>query len=254
MLQNQQSILNESFHFANLQQFSPIYLEFLKIFNSNAIDKLQNSNSLDQHIKTDLSLKNSDSQSSSPTQIHQTKKKCLNRNTVQPKQLQQQISCQNNNCQNKRKNLNETQINGQTTLLCNRCSINFTSNNYCEYCIQIYDPNLGYEMDDKQWIMCEKCNRWNHVECEQSLGKQNLTKITYQTKYQCSQCHKKIKQSAKLNLNKDTSQDQEYINTKTKQPLAIIKLTNKEIFEDISDLRTLLFDEKSKKVKIELNQ
>ncbi|CAD8115504.1 unnamed protein product [Paramecium primaurelia] len=254
MLQDQQTILNESFHFTNLQQFSPIYQEFLKIFNSNSLEKLQNSNSLGQHIKTEASLKNQDSQSSSPTQIHQTKKKCLNRNPLYPKQLQQKISCQNNNCQNKRKKLNETQINGQTILLCNRCINNFNSNNYCEYCIQIYDPTLGYEMDDKQWIMCEKCNRWNHVECEQSQGKQNLIKITYQTQYLCSQCHKKIKQKPKSNLNKDTFQDQELFNTKTRQPFTIIKLTNKEILEDISHLRTLIFDEKLKKVKIELNQ
>ncbi|CAD8100444.1 unnamed protein product [Paramecium sonneborni] len=251
MLPNKQQI---SFHFDNLPKFYPLYQEFLQIINSNTLDKLQNSNSLSQHIKTERNLKNQDSHSSSPTQIYQTKKKCHKRNIAQPKQLQQKISCQNNNCQNKRKNLNETQFKDKTILLCNRCLNNFHSNNYCEYCIQIYDPTLGYEMDDKQWIMCEKCNRWNHVDCEQTLGQQNLTKITHQTKYQCSQCQKNIKLQPKSKIDKDTFQDQESINTKIKQPLTIIKLSNKEILEDISLLRILMFDEKQKKVKIELIQ
>ncbi|CAK87266.1 unnamed protein product (macronuclear) [Paramecium tetraurelia] len=251
MLQNQQNYLNESFHFTNFEQISPIFQEFLRIINPNALDMLQNSNSLSDNIKTEGSIRNQDSQSSSPTQIYKLKKKWHDSTVVKQKQLQQQISCQNNNCQNKRKNLNETQIKGKTVLLCNRCLSNFHSNNYCEFCIQIYDPNLGYEMDDKQWIMCEKCNRWNHVECEQSQGKQNLIKITHHTKYRCSQCHKNIKQQAKSKIQKDTFLDQELINTKTKQPQTILKLSNKEIFEDISLLRSLMSDEIQKKVKID---
>ncbi|CAD8185343.1 unnamed protein product [Paramecium pentaurelia] len=251
MLPNQQQFLNESFHFDNFQQISPIFQEFLKIINSNAIDILQNSNSLSENMNLEVSHKNQDSQISSPTQIYLTKKKWQDRSNVKQKQLQQLISCQNNNCQNKRKNLNETQIKGKTLLLCNSCLYNYNSNNYCEYCIQIYDPNIGYEMDDKQWIMCEKCNRWNHVECEQTQGKQNLIKITYNTKYRCSQCHKNKKQQAKYKIHKDTFQDQELINIKTKQPQTILKLTNKEIFEDISLLKSLLLDEKQKKVKID---
>ncbi|CAD8106923.1 unnamed protein product [Paramecium sonneborni] len=255
MLSNQQQSLNESFPFTNYEQFSTLYQEFLKIINTNNIvDSFQNSNYLGQLIKTDTSFKNQDSQSSSPTQIHQIKIKCHNRNIAQQKQLQQQINCQNKNCQNKRKNLNETQFEGKTILLCNRCLNNLNLNNYCEYCIQIYDPTLKYEIDDKQWIMCEKCGRWNHVECEQTLGKQNLHQISQQTKYRCSQCQKKNKQQARLKINKDIYQNQEQINTKIKQPVKIIKLSNKEILDDLSLLRNLMLDEKQKKVKIELNQ
>lgn len=36
----------------------------------------------------------------------------------------------------------------------------YDNDHYCEYCVQIFDPENSNEIDDKEWIMCEGCERW----------------------------------------------------------------------------------------------
>lgn len=42
--------------------------------------------------------------------------------------------------------------------LCKTCHTNYSNNQFCEFCEQIYDNTL---VDDEQeWIGCDFCERW----------------------------------------------------------------------------------------------
>ena len=51
--------------------------------------------------------------------------------------------------------------------LCDVCSHAFKNKQFCDYCKQIYfDENEYLANDGKDWVECESCNKWNHIDCE----------------------------------------------------------------------------------------
>lgn len=47
----------------------------------------------------------------------------------------------------------------------------------CDYCFQIYyDSSEDAQMDGKIWIECDGCQKWNHTDCEITLGADKLMK------------------------------------------------------------------------------
>lgn len=47
----------------------------------------------------------------------------------------------------------------------------FNKNMKCDYCYQVYyDASEDAQMDGKLWIECDGCQKWNHTDCEITLG------------------------------------------------------------------------------------
>lgn len=60
---------------------------------------------------------------------------------------------------------------GQRVTLCESCFIMFNKNMKCDYCYQVYyDASEDAQMDGKLWIECDGCQKWNHTDCEITLG------------------------------------------------------------------------------------
>ena len=56
---------------------------------------------------------------------------------------------------------------GEFFWLCKVCSEAYKHNQYCDYCRQIYvDNGESADTDGKNWIECEKCQKWVHTDCE----------------------------------------------------------------------------------------
>jgi len=59
----------------------------------------------------------------------------------------------------------------RSVVLCNACGLKYNKNQFCPYCMYVY-----YKEEDKKsknaWLICEACQRWVHVECEQQYGGQ----------------------------------------------------------------------------------
>jgi hypothetical protein len=61
--------------------------------------------------------------------------------------------------------------NGQKFTFCETCFTMFNRNMKCDYCFQVYyDASDDAQMDGKVWIECDGCQKWNHTDCEISLG------------------------------------------------------------------------------------
>ena len=56
--------------------------------------------------------------------------------------------------------------------LCQKCYEAYEAENYCYYCNTIYRnfPFNEQYYDRKKWILCDCCERWQHMECEENYG------------------------------------------------------------------------------------
>ncbi len=81
--------------------------------------------------------------------------------------------------------------------LCGQCSRAYNNNQYCDFCIQIYLDSGDYaDTDGKEWIECESCKKWEHIECEIKEGYNKLPELIAQDsstgfQYFCPNCRKK---------------------------------------------------------------
>lgn len=76
--------------------------------------------------------------------------------------------------------------------VCKVCYDAFTKGQYCHYCQQIYlDDETSASSDDKDWIECESCKIWNHMDCETEHGLKSLRILLNKDenyKYYCPNC------------------------------------------------------------------
>ena len=55
---------------------------------------------------------------------------------------------------------------GQTYYLCGTCNDSYNKNQFCDFCKQVYfDPDSKIT-DGKEWVGCDLCNKWNHIDCQ----------------------------------------------------------------------------------------
>lgn len=73
--------------------------------------------------------------------------------------------------------------------ICKQCFDAFKKQQYCYYCSQIYDENSSYS-DGKEWIGCEECNHWHHIDCEAANDIPDIQELSKQDsfKYTCPFC------------------------------------------------------------------
>lgn len=81
----------------------------------------------------------------------------------------------------------------ETLNLCKKCFKAYEMENYCFYCNAIYRDFQFNEQyfDNKKWILCEYCDRWQHIKCEEKKGVfKNLEKLINdkEFKYICPFC------------------------------------------------------------------
>ena len=78
----------------------------------------------------------------------------------------------------------------QSLFLCRDCFEAFRLGNYCYFCNVIYRDfafNQQY-YDRKKWILCEYCQKWQHMQCEEKKGKyKNIEELAMNAnfKYMC---------------------------------------------------------------------
>ncbi|MCQ2820577.1 MAG: hypothetical protein MJ252_25205 [archaeon] len=90
----------------------------------------------------------------------------------------------------------------ESLFLCKKCFVAFKSQNYCFYCNAIYREFQFNEQyfDTKKWIMCEYCDRWQHMECEERKGAfKNIERLANDKsfKYICPFCRMQNNSSSK---------------------------------------------------------
>lgn len=78
--------------------------------------------------------------------------------------------------------------------LCLDCAERYESQDYCCYCETIYFESTDGQ-DGKVWIMCEECEKWSHLDCEQKYQSKNINELLEDDKYvhMCQICKKKPK-------------------------------------------------------------
>ena len=55
---------------------------------------------------------------------------------------------------------------------CEFCYKSFEANDKCDYCYQVYLNSADDgEVDGQLWMCCDKCEKWNHPDCEIKYGK-----------------------------------------------------------------------------------
>jgi len=76
--------------------------------------------------------------------------------------------------------------------ICKTCYDAYKRDQFCIYCQQIYvDDTTTASNDDKDWVGCEDCGRWNHIECEAENGQKNIKQLVdgkKDYKYFCPDC------------------------------------------------------------------
>ncbi len=86
--------------------------------------------------------------------------------------------------------------------LCGVCSEAYKEGQYCIYCGQIYtdaSENCSV-LDGKDWVGCEECPHWVHVDCEAKVGGEKRIRELLETeeyKYRCGECRRKDKAGRK---------------------------------------------------------
>lgn len=70
--------------------------------------------------------------------------------------------CFNRKCESTRdiKKLKSRVIPAKFRNFCRSCYQNYVSNQFCEFCEQVYDNSAFNEEDDNNWMGCDSCDRW----------------------------------------------------------------------------------------------
>ena len=80
--------------------------------------------------------------------------------------------------------------------LCDICSQAYKAKQFCDYCKQIYFDESEYQANDgKEWVLCERCNKWNHIDCEAERNNNpEIRQYLENNSYFCIPCAKTMKQ------------------------------------------------------------
>ncbi len=81
-------------------------------------------------------------------------------------------------------------------ILCTTCADAWNNKQFCFYCNVIYTDNASTSSyyDTKNWVMCDYCEMWQHIQCEEIQGYyQNFPKLLEDSlfKYMCPLCRRK---------------------------------------------------------------
>ncbi|EGR32763.1 hypothetical protein IMG5_071170 [Ichthyophthirius multifiliis] len=85
---------------------------------------------------------------------------------------------------------------------CDSCQQRFDQRQYCYYCQQIYvntteDNGHNWNGDGQEWVQCDVCDFWQHIQCEQMHGMKNVMEIiNQQQQYFCPWCRNKEQNGA----------------------------------------------------------
>jgi hypothetical protein len=86
-------------------------------------------------------------------------------------------------------------IRDQLMWLCPQCTLAFSQKQYCQYCKQIYRDTSPTNaiVDGLDWIQCEDCRRWTHIQCEAKNSKADIEMLIHDPKfnYYCAACSKR---------------------------------------------------------------
>jgi hypothetical protein len=87
------------------------------------------------------------------------------------------------------------------------CSLAFKTKQFCDYCKQIYFDESEYQANDgKEWVECEGCKKWNHIECEvERNADPEFRKVIDEQDYYCIPCIKANKSLKLLKQSKAAS-------------------------------------------------
>ncbi|EAR99755.2 hypothetical protein TTHERM_00666310 (macronuclear) [Tetrahymena thermophila SB210] len=162
------------------------------------------SNEEEDNEKSDAKSKAGDKKnkkSSNNNNLNNSNSKSANNssNTTQSKQNQNQVVpkvCSNNFCKKAPINLqkaNSKSTEGKFYWFCQQCFECFNKGYHCDYCEQVYENNESCA-DVKEWVGCESCSKWNHVDCEAAFRNDAKIKKIYKSKdfkYYCQKCDQK---------------------------------------------------------------
>jgi hypothetical protein len=130
---------------------------------------------------------------------------CLDRGVITLEELYQEVDMDFCKCENRAcsatYDINTMcrikTIKSKVALLCPDCANAYKNGQYCYYCHVIYRDNLNEAFNDnKSWIMCDYCESWHHIQCEEAKGTHtNIFKLINdpQFKYMCYPCQNKNK-------------------------------------------------------------
>mgnify|MGYP001141771849 FL=1 len=99
-------------------------------------------------------------------------------------------------------------------LLCNACGLKYSKRQYCCYCKFIYNMKEDVLSQQGNWMDCDCCRRWVHIDCELRFGSTftfDGRKYHGPAKYFCPDCQQDQKQQQ--------LQAQNQLLTKPPQPL-----------------------------------
>jgi hypothetical protein len=92
---------------------------------------------------------------------------------------------------------------GKWAHFCITCNEAWKSGQFCFYCAVIYADNAGNHYNDtKNWVMCDYCEMWQHIQCEEQSGYYpNLSSLLEDSefKYMCPLCRKKTGNNQEFN-------------------------------------------------------
>lgn len=72
------------------------------------------------------------------------------------------------------------------SFICKACLDAHNKEQFCYFCHQIYvDDETTTADDDKDWIGCDSCGGWHHIQCEDAYGFRIVSK---NAKYYCPKC------------------------------------------------------------------
>ena len=101
--------------------------------------------------------------------------------------------------------------------LCDLCYQCFEANEKCDYCFQVYFSTADDgEVDGRMWISCDRCQKWNHPDCEIDLGEdeqyreaaRELKRLTLEEEAAFLAAEAKAKQDIEMTKNGDENADQ----------------------------------------------
>ncbi|CAD8064068.1 unnamed protein product [Paramecium sonneborni] len=112
--------------------------------------------------------------------------------TVEDDDPPQFQKCHNSKCNNRGDRKTKSKK-GETLQFCEKCLRMYNRGNFCDFCEQVYS-NGSYDQDEQEWIQCDECEKWNHLNCEAKYRNQNIKEETENKVYYCLNCSKIKKQ------------------------------------------------------------
>ncbi|CAD8067991.1 unnamed protein product [Paramecium sonneborni] len=112
--------------------------------------------------------------------------------TVEDDEPPQNQKCHNSKCNNRGDRKIKSKK-GESLQFCEKCLRMYNRGNFCDFCEQVYS-NGSYDQDEQEWIQCDECEKWNHLNCEAKYRNQNIKEQTENKVYYCLNCSKVKKQ------------------------------------------------------------